>query len=63
MPRTKGEGRKRDVHIERVRVNIQLVAVKALRKGPESLRLVYHSLSDGHDIIWELFDELIGLKI
>ena len=63
MPRTKGVVLRRDIHVERIRVDVQLVAVKAVRAVPESLSIVYYSLSDGHDIIWELFDELIGLKI
>ena len=61
--RTRVQARKRDAHVECVRVNVQLVAVKAVRAVPESLSIVYYSLSDGHDIIWELFDKLIGLKI
>ncbi len=55
--------RRRDVHIECVRVDVQLVAVKVVKEALKSHRVVYYSLSDGHDIIWELFDELIGLKI
>lgn len=60
---SKEEVCRRDIHIERVRVDVQLVAFNMVRATPEWLRTIYYSLSDGHDIIWELFNELIGLKI
>ena len=63
MPRTKGVVLRRDIHVERIRVDVQLVAVKAVKEALESLSIIYNSLSNGHDIIWELFDKLIGLKI
>ena len=63
VSRQKGSVRRRDIHIECVRVDVQLVAVKAVREVTESLGIVFCLLSNGHDIIWELFDKLIGLKI